>query len=176
MWVTRTSAPRPVPEIAGDPLAERQRVTSIANEAAERAPGWLDREAGARVVSLRPDRERFRVEVANGGSPRTVLVDRVLALVGYRPDLALARELQVQTCWATEGTYPLAAALLARLGDNADCLTAGAGLDAGTLRHPEAGFFTLGMKSYGRNPNFLIGTGLKQIDDLFGLLAGRAGA
>ena len=174
-WVTRTSAPRPVPEIAGDPLAERQRVTSIANEAAERAPGWLDREAGARVVSLRPDGERFRVEVANGGSPRTVLVDRVLALVGYRPDLALARELQVQTCWATEGTYPLAAALLARSG-NADCLTAGAGLDAGTLRHPEAGFFTLGMKSYGRNPNFLIGAGLKQIDDLFGLLEGRAEA
>ncbi|HUP00439.1 MAG TPA: FAD-dependent oxidoreductase [Gemmatimonadota bacterium] len=169
-WVTRSSDKQPVAEIAGDPLPERERVTRLANDAAGRAPGWLEREVGASVLAVSGDGGRHRLRVANGGNPRELVADRVLALVGYRPDLGLARELQVQTCWATEGTYPLAAALLSQTGGTADCLTAGANLDAATLKHPEGGFYTLGMKSYGRNPNFLIRAGLKQIDDLFALL------
>jgi hypothetical protein len=31
------------------------------------------------------------------------------------------------------------------------------------LMHPEPDFFTLGMKSYGRTPNFLLRTGHEQI-------------
>jgi hypothetical protein len=121
------------------------------------------------------------VKRANGGvaivvggveSPRVIQADRVLALVGYRPDLSFLSELQVQTCWATEGTYPLAAALLSR-GGAADCLTAGAGLDVRALLHPEPGFFVLGAKSYGRNPDFLIRAGLDQIENLFALLRDR---
>jgi hypothetical protein len=169
-WVTPADRERPVPEVENDPLPERERVTRAANDTAERAPGWLDRKMGGRVVFVHRDGPGFRVKVADGGGPRTLAADRVLALVGYRPDLGLARELQVQTCWATEGTYPLAAALLAQSGGAADCLTAGADLDAGTLKHPEEGFYTLGMKSYGRNPHFLIRAGLKQIDDLFDIL------
>lgn len=169
-WVTRAGGDRPVSQVENDPLPERERVAREANDAAERAPGWLDRQARACVVSIHRDGSGFRVEVANGESPRPLAADRILALVGYRPDLGLARELQVRTCWATEGTYPLAAALLAQSGSAADCLTVGVDLDAGTLKHPEEGFYTLGMKSYGRNPHFLIRAGLKQIDDLFALL------
>lgn len=175
-WVTRTPDARPVPDVEGDPLPERQRVTELANDAALASPGWLDREAGTRIASLHPDGERFQVEIVNGGRSRRMTADNILALVGYRPDLGLARELQVQTCWATEGTYPLAAALLAGSGHGGDCLTAGSDQDAGMLIHPEAGFFTLGTKSYGRNPNFLIQTGRRQIEGLFDLLAGRNGA
>jgi hypothetical protein len=66
----------------------------------------------------------------------------------------------VQTCWATEGTYKLAAALL---GESAgDCLAI-SGFGAETLVHPEPGYFALGMKSYGRTPDFLIRTGHEQI-------------
>ena len=51
-----------------------------------------------------------------------VLVDRVLAHVGYRPDTALTAELQVHYCYATEGPMKLAAALMAAGGGGGDCL------------------------------------------------------
>ena len=83
----------------------------------------------------------------------------------------MTRELQVQTCWATEGTYPLAASLLGEAG--ADCLTTPA-FGAETLLHPEPGFFTLGMKSYGRAPNFLLRTGYEQVASVFDWLERKA--
>lgn len=183
-WLTRSAAARPVVEIAADPLAERARVVGLANDAAEREESWLERNRGARVRGIRRANGRFAITVTTRGGMepdrsvddrgREIRADRVLAMVGYHPDLAPLRELQVQTCWATEGTYPLAAALLSRSGAASDCLSAGAELDAKTLLHPEPGFFVLGAKSYGRNPHFLLRSGLKQVDDLFGLLEARS--
>ena len=99
---------------------------------------------------------------------RTIEVDEIIAATGFRPDLGLTRELQVQTCWATEGTYPLAAALLGEAG--ADCLqTPAFGVEM--LRHPEPNFFTLGMKSYGRSSNFLLRTGYEQVALIFDWLS-----
>jgi thioredoxin reductase len=170
VWVTRSEAARPVPEVAADPLAERARISRTANRIAEGGETWLERLPGSHVDALHESGFGYRVKTGGSRGERTFEVDRVLALVGYRPDPDLARELQVQTCWATEGTYPMAAALLARAGESADCLTAGRDLDAGTLRHPEPGFFTLGMKSFGRNPDFLLEVGFKQVDDLLASL------
>jgi thioredoxin reductase len=172
-WITRSDAARPVAEIAGDPLAERARVSRAANDLADHGASWLVRERGARVREVRVVKGKVAVVVSDGGTTRAIEGDQVLALVGYRPDLSFLRELQIQTCWATEGTYALAAALLSEAGNGVDCLTVGADLDARTLLHPEPGFFVIGAKSYGRNPNFLIRAGLKQIDDLFALLRER---
>ncbi|HZD04615.1 MAG TPA: hypothetical protein VE173_06850, partial [Longimicrobiales bacterium] len=169
-WLTRTDDERPVTEVVEDPLPERARIAEAANRVAVDGEGWLERISGSCVHGLGRGDDAYLVKVGRDGPERDVSVDSVLALVGYRPDPALVRELQVQTCWATEGTYPLAAALLSQEGGAADCLTAGADLDAGTLRHPEPRFFTLGAKSYGRNPNFLLATGFRQVEDLFGLL------
>jgi thioredoxin reductase len=171
VWLTRSEERRPVAEVSTDPLAERARVAEAANRIAEDAEGWLERLPGSQVDALHEAGFGYRVRTGGPGGERTLEVDRVLALVGYRPDPDLTRELQVQTCWATEGTYPLAAALLSRAGDGSDCLEAGRDLDASTLRHPEPGFFTLGMKSYGRNPAFLLQVGFKQVDDLLRSLA-----
>lgn len=175
VWLTRTAAERPVAEVADDPLAERARVAAAANRAAADGEGWLERLTGAFVHALERLHRTFRVDVGRDRVERSISVDRVLALVGYRPDPAIARELQVQTCWATEGTYPLSAALLSQAEGSTDCLSAGAGLDAATLRHPEPCFFTLGTKSYGRNPNFLLQTGYRQAADLAELLRSEVG-
>ena len=171
VWLTRSEERHPVTEVSADPLAERARVAEAANRVAEDGEGWLERLPGSQVDALHESGFGYRVKTGGPGGERTLEVDRVLALVGYRPDPDLARELQVQTCWATEGTYPLAAALLSRGGDGSDCLEIGRDLDASTLRHPEPGFFTLGMKSYGRNPAFLLQVGFKQVDDLLASLA-----
>ncbi|MGH7543329.1 MAG: flavoprotein [Gemmatimonadota bacterium] len=172
VWMTRSEDRRPVPEVPADPLAERARIAGSANRVAEDGEGWLERLPGSHVDSICEAGFGYRVTTGGLGGGRSLEVDRVLALVGYRPDPDLARELQVQTCWATEGTYPLAAALLSRAGEGSDCLETGRDLDASTLRHPEPGFFTLGMKSYGRNPDFLLEVGFKQVDDLLTSIAG----
>ncbi len=172
-WVTRSASARPVAEIAADPLAERARVAGAANDLAQDAP-WLTRVTDAALVEVRREDVGLAAAVAGPAGTSWIAADRLLALVGYRPDLQLARELQVQTCWATEGTYPLAAALLAQEPEAAaDCLRA-VGFGASTLVHPEPGFFTLGAKSYGRNSSFLIQTGVRQVQEVFELLGGRA--
>ncbi|MEZ0274949.1 MAG: hypothetical protein ACAH88_08595 [Roseimicrobium sp.] len=46
-----------------------------------------------------------------------------------------------------------------------DCLAVAA-FGAETLLHPEPGYYVLGMKSYGRTPDFLLKTGREQIKSL----------
>ena len=62
-------------------------------------------------------------------------------------------------------------ALAASLMDSgaADCLAQPAlGVDA--LRNPEPRFFVLGIKSYGRNPTFLLRVGWEQVAEVFAAL------
>ncbi|MFV2068480.1 MAG: hypothetical protein ACC645_16035, partial [Pirellulales bacterium] len=107
--------------------------------------------------------ETLEVELLGRHAGR-IEVDRIVAHVGYRPDLNIARELQVDTCYATEGPMELAAHLLGQAAG--DCLqTTGGGPEA--LMLPEPNFYILGAKSYGRRSDFLIRTGLAQIRDLF---------
>jgi hypothetical protein len=40
------------------------------------------------------------------------------------------------------------------------------------LRHPEAGFYVVGMKSYGRAPTFLMLTGYEQVRSVVAAIAG----
>jgi hypothetical protein len=40
------------------------------------------------------------------------------------------------------------------------------------LAHPEPGYFTVGMKSYGRAPTFLLATGYEQVRSVVAHLAG----
>lgn len=96
-----------------------------------------------------------------------IVVDRVVVCTGNRPDLRLARELQVHLCYASEGTMKLAAALLDQ-GDG-DCLAQTAA-GAELLRSPEPGYFVLGSKSYGRRSDFLLQAGHRQVQEVIGLV------
>jgi len=94
-------------------------------------------------------------------------VDRIVANVGYRPDLSLNREIQVHQCYASEGPMKLAASLLASAGG--DCLAqASVGVDI--LKNPEPNYFILGAKSYGRNSSFLLRLGIDQIQEVLRFL------
>ena len=109
-------------------------------------------------VALRP--------VDGGGTPETLCVDVVLAHCGFRPELTLARELQVHQCYATEGPMALAAALMSARGGATDCLVRTA-TEADTIKNPEVGFFVIGHKSYGRRNDYLLQVALEQIRDVF---------
>ena len=165
-WAVRHSDPQPCRRIPNDPLPERDRLSAEANALL----GIVAYSPATTVQAVERTREGLRVSLQANGYAGDVLVDHIVAATGFRPDLNLARELQVQTCWATEGTYKLAAALLGETGG--DCLAIPSfGADA--LTHPEPGFYTLGMKSYGRTPAFLIRTGREQIASVLAALASR---
>lgn len=157
-WITlREEVPSFVsPE--DDPLRGRRALYERARAARRR----VAHVAGRRIVGFSHD-EDVLIRLDDGETLRT---DHVVACTGFRPDLALHRELQVHACWASEGPMRLAAAL----GGGGDCLAEQAsGPDL--LRNPEPRFFVLGSKSYGRRSDFLLRTGHRQVDEALALLA-----
>jgi len=175
-WVhpaPRTTSADPFVTIEGDTLPERHALTTRANRIAREA-AWLTRYPGATVTRYESRGGSVRATVERPvGEAVALEASRVLALVGYRPDTVLTRELHVHHCYATEGPMGLASAVLAAASASpdaaGDCLkqtTHG----AETLRTPEPGFFILGAKSYGRNPQFLMTLGHRQIDDVMSLV------
>ncbi len=158
-WLLRRARALPAEEIVDDPLRERARLASAANRLVH--DGRITLHRGASIDSIQLHRDSLGITITDPRGSDSLQVDGIIVTTGYRPDMTLARELQVQTCWATEGTYPLAASMLGEVG--ADCLKTPA-FGAEMLMHPEPGYFTLGMKSYGRAPNFLLRTGHQQIE------------
>lgn len=173
VWLTRSDQTPPLAAIADDPLPERDRLTNTANALAASADGpvrWLK---SARVARIESGQSGCRVTVnCRDGEADEFVVDRILGLVGYRPDRNLYEELQVHECYATQGPIRLAAALLGETSQ--DCLTQ-SDKGADVLRNPEPDFFILGAKSYGRDSRFLLKTGFTQVESVIDMIGTRAG-
>jgi thioredoxin reductase len=167
-WLTLAEG-APYARIDGDPLPERDRLAELGNDLAR--PGSPVRWLGAATIDeLAESSEKLRVCYhTTDGNTGAIEVDNVVANVGYRPDNALYRELQIHQCYASEGPMKLAAALLAQSGTAGDCLKQVAP-GAETLRNPEPDFYILGSKSYGRSSQFLLKIGLEQIEQLMGMV------
>jgi thioredoxin reductase len=175
-WLTRRAAEDhdvdgPIPLIPDDRLEARRLLAETANGLAGDGRGVVSHIPGASVeqVLFDPQSATFRLELS-GIEDSELVVDRIIANVGYRPDLDLYRELHVHTCYATEGPMKLAATLLDQpSGDCLDQTTCG----PASLVNPEPNFFILGAKSYGRGSKFLLSVGLAQIREVFTILSGN---
>jgi thioredoxin reductase len=176
-WVhrsTQTANGDPFLVVADDSLPERRALVERANRIAREA-AWLSRYPGAAIESYETGEDALRARISSeDGSAVELTVDQVLGLVGYRPGTGIASELHVHHCYATEGPMALSSAILASTAaapDAAgDCLKQ-TPHGPETLRTPEPGFFVVGAKSYGRNPQFLLTLGHRQIEDVLSLLA-----
>ncbi|MGG5809148.1 FAD-dependent oxidoreductase [Falsiroseomonas sp. CW058] len=98
----------------------------------------------------------------------TVQADRVIVATGFRPDLSFLREVRLGLDPAVEATPALAPLIDPNLHS---CGTVRPHGEV-ELRHPEAGFYIAGMKSYGRAPTFLMATGHEQVRSIAAFLAG----
>lgn len=167
-WVVRTECAAPYPRVADDPLPERDRLAELGNRLAAGVEPRVRYRPGTQLRSLAEQADgSIRVALNSGGEDETISVDRVLGLVGYRPDRSVYRNLQFHECYASEGPMKLAATLLG--DDGGDCLAqTGSGPDS--LLNPEPNFFVLGAKSYGTHSKFLIRIGIEQIRDAFTLV------
>lgn len=167
VWLNRTAKEQPLEAIEDDPLVERNKIVQAANAVAGHTNvEWLQ-SAVICEVQHHQDSRSFTVTIESEGCEKILTVDNIIANVGYTPDNEIYRELQVHECYASRGPMKLAAALLGDAGG--DCLTQ-TSKGPEVLKNPEPNFFILGIKSYGRSPNFLIRVGLEQIQDVFQLL------
>lgn len=130
-------------------------------------------------LSIHPDFRTERIVQSDGrlliegrgptGDVRRIeAIDEIVVSAGGRPDLALASELRVKLDPWIESTE-----LLAPLIDP-NVHSCGTVRPHGhrELAHPEARFYAVGAKSYGRAPNFLLATGHEQVRSVVAALAG----
>ncbi len=184
IWITRphlgcsTLNHEPIHRHPNDSLTLRDRIAQRVNELATSDNPAVLWKRDCCVMSIFVDRDSTKLHVAIesdqsdtdfpiGSHTERLVVDRIIANVGYRPDRSIYEELHVHECYATQGPIKLAAKLLGET--SSDCLTqASHGCDV--LKNPEPNFFILGSKSYGRNSNFLLRTGIEQVHEVLGSL------
>ncbi len=109
---------------------------------------------------------------ARGGVPVELAVDALVAATGFRPDLDMLREVRLALDPGLEAPARLAPLIDP---DHHSCGTVPPHGEA-VLAHPDAGFYVVGMKSYGRAPTFLLATGYEQVRSIAAHLAGDRAA
>ena len=114
----------------------------------------------------------LRVSGLRGGEPHSVLVDEIVGATGFRPDLDMLREIRLGLDPWLEAPVALAPMIDPNLHSCGTVRPHG----AGELSHPEADFFVVGMKAYGRAPTFLMATGYEQVRSIAARLAGDMAA
>jgi thioredoxin reductase len=99
-------------------------------------------------------------------------VDRIVVATGQRPDLDLTRELRLDLDPWLESTKALGPLIDPNLHSCGSVPPHG----HRELAHPEPGFYTVGIKSYGRAPTFLMLTGYEQVRSVVAAIAGDLAA
>jgi hypothetical protein len=99
-------------------------------------------------------------------------VDRIVVATGQRPDLGLTRELRLELDPWLESPRALGPLI------DPNVHSCGSVPPHGhrELAHPEPGFYTVGIKSYGRAPTFLLLTGYEQVRSVVAAIAGDVAA
>jgi len=136
--------------------------------------GRLDVQADFRTEAIRATDDGLVIEGRRAsGEPRSIEgIDEIVVAAGARPDLAIASELRVRLDPWLESTEQLAPLI------DPNVHSCGTVRPHGhrELAHPEARFYTVGAKSYGRAPNFLVATGHEQVRSVVAALAGDLAA
>jgi thioredoxin reductase len=99
---------------------------------------------------------------------RTITADRVVAATGFRPDHSIAGELRLDLDPILGCTRTLAELI----DPNEHSCGTVEPHGYRELSHPEANYYAVGMKSFGRAPTFLMATGHEQVRSIVAALAG----
>jgi hypothetical protein len=120
---------------------------------------------GVRIQALYQTDEGI---VIAGEEQRLGPVDEIIATTGFRPDLSLLRELRLALDAGLESPVRLAPLIDPNVHSCGTVPPHG----VEELSHPEASFYIVGMKSYGRAPTFLTLTGYEQVRSIAAALTG----
>ena len=124
---------------------------------------------GFAIAALHGEKDRIIVEGETvDGLRRIGPVDRIIAATGQRPDLSVTRELRLDLDPWLESAKALGPLIDPNLHSCGSVPPHG----HRELAHPEPGFYTVGIKSYGRAPTFLLLTGYEQVRSVAAAIAG----
>ncbi|APT34575.1 sulfur Metabolism [Methylobacterium phyllosphaerae] len=172
LWATRGSdLTRLYGGGANDKLAARGALGSNLRGLVE--SGRVRLTKGFAVTGVRADGAGLSVEGETCCGPRVLgPVDTLVAATGQRPDLALTRDLRLDLDPWLESARALAPLI------DPNVHSCGTVYPHGhrELAHPEPGFYTAGIKSYGRAPTFLMMTGYEQVRSIVAALDGDLAA
>ncbi|MAL07043.1 MAG: flavoprotein [Microbacterium sp.] len=167
VWVRRRPPLRPS---TADDLPERERLGSRLDALVD--AGVVEVRDGFLIERVSSAGDGVRVSGVTADAPAAFDVDLVVAATGFRPDLTITRELRLDFDEVSEAPRRLAPLIDPNLHSCGTVAPHG----FAELRHPEPGFFTVGMKSYGRAPTFLLATGYEQVRSVAAWLAGDLAA
>lgn len=137
-----------------DQLAERGKLGLTIGRLV--AAGKLSVATGFELERLERTAEGIVAHAADRALPP---VDEIVGATGFRPDLAPLGELRTALDTGTQSPVALAPLIDPNLHSCGSVRPHG----AQELAHPEADFYIVGMKSYGRAPTFLLLTGYEQV-------------
>ena len=124
---------------------------------------------GFPVSALRGAGEQVMLESDGPDGARSLgPVDRIIVATGQRPDLSLTRELRLDLDPWIESARALGPMIDPNLHSCGSVPPHG----HRELSHSEPGFYTVGVKSYGRAPTFLMLTGYEQVRSVVAAIAG----
>lgn len=165
-WLIRNVSAVRVSSSADDELADRALLGSRVDQLVD--AGAIEKIDSFEISTVERHEEGVRLIGSRRGEAATHDSDLVVGATGFRPDLDMLREVRLQLDEIVEAPVRLAPLIDPNLHS---CGTvAPHGFDE--LRHPEAGFFLVGMKSYGRAPTFLLATGYEQVRSVVAWLDG----
>lgn len=169
-WLIRTSRAARVSSSTDDELADRARLGGRIDDAV--ADGLVHRVEGFEIIRARALGDAVELVGHRSGDVVTHVTDLVVNATGFRPDLAMLREIRLDIDDIVEAPRRLAPLI------DPNVHSCGTVEPHGyrELAHPEPGFFIVGMKSYGRAPTFLLATGYEQVRSVAAWLAGDAAA
>jgi hypothetical protein len=99
-------------------------------------------------------------------------IDQIVCATGQRPELSMTSELRL----ALDPALEASAALGPLIDPNLHSCGSVPPHGHRELCHPEPGFYTVGVKSYGRAPTFLMMTGYEQVRSVVAAIAGDLAA
>ena len=169
VWAVRSNAlQRVFGGGAADALPARGQLGSDLQALRDR--GGLEFVAGLRITAVQRIGTRLRVQGRGADDAPMQIdgIDEIVCATGQRPDLSLASELRVKLDPWLESTEALGPLIDPNLHSCGTVRPHG----HRELAHPESGFYTAGVKSYGRAPTFLMATGFEQVRSVVAAIAG----
>ncbi|MDQ4213074.1 NAD(P)-binding domain-containing protein [Microbacterium sp. ASV81] len=169
-WLIRNPSAIRVSSSADDELPERAKLGTRLGRLV--SAGIVDVVDSFQIGRLEPAGGGIRVVGTRRGEPAVVDADLVVAATGFRPDLDMLREIRLELDDIVEAPKRLAPLIDPNLHSCGTVSPHG----FQELKHPEQGFFIVGMKSYGRAPTFLLTTGYEQVRSVTAWLDGDLSA
>lgn len=143
---------------ASDALPARGRLGAELRKLHDSGRLTLVTEFRISAISRREGKLSVHAMGADGSTKRVEGVDEIICATGQRPNLGMTSELRLKLDpWleASEALGPL-------IDPNVHSCGTVRPHGHRELSHPERGFYTIGVKSYGRAPTFLMTTGFEQ--------------